>query len=139
MFVGDGGYGTGSTIKGHIRYGGPWKPRMHSNLTTVCLTNEHKPSQTCIFFFKKVLHPVAVVMKNNRTKIRINRGSFLCVNPDCVSVRSSIATHSRDAISAHAVAPSGIGTLLFGLTFPPFDLKPSQEKAEHFIAAARHF
>ncbi|KAI9480331.1 MAG: hypothetical protein EXX96DRAFT_481019 [Benjaminiella poitrasii] len=135
MFVGDRGYESGSTIKSHVRYGGPWKPRMHSNFTTVCLTNEHNSNQTCIFCFKKILYPVAVVMKNNRT----NRGSFLCVNPDCVSVRSSMTTHSRDTISAHAIALSGIGTLLFGVTFPPFDPKPSQEKAERFIAAARHF
>ncbi|KAI9468270.1 MAG: hypothetical protein EXX96DRAFT_624240 [Benjaminiella poitrasii] len=99
MFVGDRGYGTGSTIKGHGRY---------------------------------VLHPVAVVMKNNQTEIRTNRGSFLCVNPDGVSVRSSMATHSRDTISAHAIALSGIGTLLFGVTFPAFDPKAKSRESRAF-------
>ncbi|KAI9486766.1 MAG: hypothetical protein EXX96DRAFT_473364, partial [Benjaminiella poitrasii] len=128
-----------SRIKGYVRYDDSWKLMIRSDFTTVCLTNEYSSSQNCIFCFKKVMHPVVVVMKNNRTEIQSNRGSFICVNPDCISVRSTMATHSRDTISAHAIALSGIDTLLIGATFPPFDPKSSQEKAESFIATAQHF
>ncbi|KAI8091495.1 hypothetical protein BDF21DRAFT_332254, partial [Thamnidium elegans] len=50
MFVGDRGYGIGSTIKGHARQGGLWKPKKHSLYSSVCITNEHNSSQTCIFY-----------------------------------------------------------------------------------------
>ncbi|KAI9249362.1 hypothetical protein EDC94DRAFT_527773, partial [Helicostylum pulchrum] len=32
MFIGDRGYGVGSNIKGHIKYGGKWKPAIHISL-----------------------------------------------------------------------------------------------------------
>ncbi|KAI9482808.1 MAG: hypothetical protein EXX96DRAFT_555672 [Benjaminiella poitrasii] len=90
--------------------------------TTVCLTNEHKPD---LYASKKCC--IAVVMNNNQTETQTNRGSFLCVNPDRVSVRSS-----RDTISALAIDLSGIGTLFFGLIFPPFDPKPSSRESQAF-------
>jgi hypothetical protein len=46
MFIGDRGHGTGSRIKGHIKYGG------HGHVP-VAITNEHNSSQTCVYCFKK--------------------------------------------------------------------------------------
>ncbi|KAI9255002.1 hypothetical protein EDC94DRAFT_587345 [Helicostylum pulchrum] len=59
MFVGDRGYGFGSTIKGHLKYCGVWKLKIHSLYTSVCETKEHNTSQTCVFCFKKQ-QPVSV-------------------------------------------------------------------------------
>ncbi|ORE16801.1 hypothetical protein BCV71DRAFT_182751, partial [Rhizopus microsporus] len=39
MFVGDRGYCVGSTIKGHLKYGGQWKPRKNSLYTLLKVVN----------------------------------------------------------------------------------------------------
>ncbi|KAI8082293.1 hypothetical protein BDF21DRAFT_338573, partial [Thamnidium elegans] len=56
MLTGDRDYCHGSSIKGHLKYGGVWKHKLHSNLvkeirgTSVC-TNEH-----CILALKNETH-----------------------------------------------------------------------------------
>ncbi len=57
MFIGNRGYGYGSRIKGHRRFGSFWKQKIHSKYTTVLLTNESKTSQTCVFCFSTIVHP----------------------------------------------------------------------------------
>ncbi|KAL0137715.1 hypothetical protein V8B55DRAFT_1317116, partial [Mucor lusitanicus] len=47
LLVGDRGTGVGSRIKGHLRYGGHWKSKIHGRYTSVCITNEHHSSQAC--------------------------------------------------------------------------------------------
>ncbi|ORE01496.1 hypothetical protein BCV72DRAFT_236312 [Rhizopus microsporus var. microsporus] len=61
MFVGDRGLCIGSKIKGFLKYGGNWKSNKDSLYTTVCITNEHNTSQTCLFCFKKLLNPYRLV------------------------------------------------------------------------------
>ena len=53
MFVGDRGYYVGSTIKGHLKYGGQWKSRKNSLYTSICITNKHNTSQTCLFLLQE--------------------------------------------------------------------------------------
>jgi hypothetical protein len=60
MFIGDRGTGVGSTIRGHRRYGGKWKQKIHGRNTTVCIIKEHKTSQTCVYCFSPVIHPPKV-------------------------------------------------------------------------------
>jgi Fanconi anemia group M protein len=57
MFTGNRGYGIGSPIKGHLKYGGTWKPYNYSYYTPVVITNEHNTSQNCPFCFQKLAYP----------------------------------------------------------------------------------
>lgn len=54
MFAGDRGLCIGSKIKGFLKYGGNWKSNKNSLYMTVCITNKHNTSQTCLFCFKKL-------------------------------------------------------------------------------------
>jgi hypothetical protein len=86
MFIGDRGYGYGSKIKGHRRFGGFWKQKIHSKYTTVLVTNENKTSQICVYCFSSIVHPKReVIVKGKRVYKEVN-GSFMCTNPKCVSV-----------------------------------------------------
>ncbi|CEJ02966.1 hypothetical protein RMCBS344292_16958 [Rhizopus microsporus] len=72
MFIGDSGLCFGSSIKGYQRYGGYWKPIKHSLYTSVCITSEYNTSQTCIFCFKKLLHPKrSTADKNGRINLKM--------------------------------------------------------------------
>lgn len=73
MFVGDRGYGIGSVIKGHSRQGGVWKPQKHSLYTSVCITNEHNTSQTCLFCLKNFFIPLQLgLIKLDRKKSNLS-------------------------------------------------------------------
>ncbi|KAK4509272.1 uncharacterized protein ATC70_007622 [Mucor velutinosus] len=127
MFIGDRGLCVGSRLKGHLKYGGKWKPRLHSSVATVHTTNEHKTSQTCMYCFGPTSHPTqSIKSKDGKTKTRSIHGAFLCLNPACVSVLNHIAIQGRDKTSALAIAVSGLSTLLFRQPFPVFNPKPSQ-------------
>ncbi|KAI9470663.1 MAG: hypothetical protein EXX96DRAFT_585315 [Benjaminiella poitrasii] len=63
MFVGDRGFGVGSRIQGHLRYGGNWKAQKHSLYTSVCVTNEHNSSKICSFCFHKISHPLSAAIR----------------------------------------------------------------------------
>ncbi|CAO3655061.1 unnamed protein product [Mucor fragilis] len=119
MFIGDRGLCVGSRLKGHLKYGGKWKPRLHQAVATVCTTNEHKTSQTCIYCFGPTSHPTQTIKaKDGRTKTKSIHGAFLCLNPNCVSVVNSRAIQSRDKMSALAIAVSGLSSLLFKQPLP---------------------
>ncbi|ORE00835.1 hypothetical protein BCV72DRAFT_324767 [Rhizopus microsporus var. microsporus] len=120
MFIGDKGYCVDSTIKGHLKYEDQWKSRKNSLYTSVCITNEHNTSQTCLFCFKKLQHPLRVT---GNVKLKIVSGTFQCINLECTSVLADMATHARDSLSAMAIDLSGLATLLFGATFLQFDPK----------------
>ncbi|KAI9259844.1 hypothetical protein EDC94DRAFT_585685 [Helicostylum pulchrum] len=86
-FVGDRGAGVGSRIKGHRRYGGKW-------LGNVCITNEHMPSQTCVYCFQHLERPLLIEEKDGKIKRRYTKGSLIYINPGCVSVKHHRATKS---------------------------------------------
>ncbi|OAD01350.1 hypothetical protein MUCCIDRAFT_112793 [Mucor lusitanicus CBS 277.49] len=127
MFIGDRGLCVGSRLKGHMKYGGKWKPRLHSSVAKVHTTNEHKTSQTCMYCFGPTSHPVqAIKAKNGNTRTKLTNGAFLCLNPECVSVVNHRAIQGRDRTSAMAIAVSGLSSLLFNQPLPVFNPKPSQ-------------
>ncbi|KAI9482747.1 MAG: hypothetical protein EXX96DRAFT_453159, partial [Benjaminiella poitrasii] len=101
MFVGDRGLGIGSRLKGHLKYGGNWKPVKNSLFTPVLVTNEHNSSQTCLFCYKKLSHPVgAMTNKKGEKRLKTTLGSFVCLNPLCLSVLSGGTTKRRDTMSS---------------------------------------
>ncbi|KAI9251157.1 hypothetical protein EDC94DRAFT_526688, partial [Helicostylum pulchrum] len=116
-------YGVGSAIKGHPKYGGVWKPKIHSSYTSVCETNEHNTSQTCVFCFKKTTYPMSVSLKNNKTIMKTINGTSVCSNNNRVSVKLDCSHKSRDSVSALAIGISGLTSLIFGLPLPPFNPK----------------
>jgi hypothetical protein len=78
MFIGDGGMGVGSTIKGFRRYGGKWKQELHDINVNVCITNESMTPQTCIYCFSKLGNPIhRKIIKDKKIKTKV-KGSFLC-------------------------------------------------------------
>ena len=112
MFVGDRGTGVGSRVKGFMRYGGKWKENMHAEAINVCVTNENKKSQICVFCFKKLAHPKRKEVKDGKTAFKSTNGAFMCTNPSCVSVKNRRAVKSRDALSVLA-----IGLVDFSIVF----------------------
>ncbi|ORE14342.1 hypothetical protein BCV71DRAFT_160682, partial [Rhizopus microsporus] len=112
----------GSKIKGFLKYGGNWKLNKDSLYTTVCITNEHNTLQICLFCFKKLLNSYRLVQgKNNKVRLKQVKGSFVCMHPKCQSICARKATHSRDMVSATAIALAGLSTLLVGVSFPEFN------------------
>lgn len=124
MFIGDRGAGARSTIKEHTRYGGEWKQRLHSQYTNIVITNENKTAQTCVYCFSHIRHPKYRITRNEK-KLYINiNGSFLCINPKCISViLGEEAVQSRDSVSAI----SGSSKLLFQETLLWFSLNKTSQ------------
>ncbi|ORE06554.1 hypothetical protein BCV72DRAFT_207244, partial [Rhizopus microsporus var. microsporus] len=128
--------GYPSTIKGHLKYGRQWKPRKNNLYSFVCITNEHNTSQTCLFCFKKLQHPLRAT---RNVKLNVVNGTFQCINPVCPSVLADKATHARDSLSVMTISLSGLATLLFGATLPQFDSKRSLSKTTEFERLAATF
>ncbi|CEP18628.1 hypothetical protein [Parasitella parasitica] len=114
MLIGNRGHCVGSSIKGHWRFGGHWKEERHARYTPVLITNEHNTSQTCIFCFRKLLHPIA--FKDDR--LRQGKDTFLCYNESCPHKYKPM---SQDKLLALVTGLSGACHLLFGVTFLAFD------------------
>ncbi|KAI9480501.1 MAG: hypothetical protein EXX96DRAFT_617484 [Benjaminiella poitrasii] len=53
------------------------------------------------------------IQHSHQQVLMANRGSFICVNPQYVSVRSAMIAHSRDTVSATAIGLSELSTLIF--------------------------
>ncbi|ORE06596.1 hypothetical protein BCV72DRAFT_207170, partial [Rhizopus microsporus var. microsporus] len=51
--------------------GGKWKENMHTEAINVCVTNENKTSQICVFCFKKLAHPKPKEIKMERQHSRV--------------------------------------------------------------------
>ena len=80
MMIGDRGFGVGSRIRGHLRYGGIWEQDMYARHTTVCITNENYTSQTCVYCFNKLQHPKQHIQAKGKTVYRDMKGAFHCLN-----------------------------------------------------------
>ena len=132
LFVGDRGFGVGSRIKGHQRFGGTWKQQIHGRYTPTMVTNEYNSSQTCLFCFRKLSHPMKVV----EGEVKATTGSFVCLNDQCPNAFRVVC---RDQVSALAIGLSGLASLLFGVTFPCFDPRPSRAKRQLFNDTALSF
>ena len=130
MMIGDRGFGVGSRIKKHLRYGGTWKQDLHAKYTTVCITNENNTSQTCVYCFKKLSYSKRRIVKENKVIYKEVKGSFVCYNTHCPSLKNGCNTSSRDKVSAMAIAISGISKLLFHDTLPCFKTNFSPSDTE---------
>ncbi|KAL0095493.1 hypothetical protein J3Q64DRAFT_1629365, partial [Phycomyces blakesleeanus] len=84
IFIGVWGTGVGFRIKGFRKYGGKWKQKIHGEAANVCITNECKTSQTCIFCFSPLTSPRIPGKKEGSYKI--NKDVFLCINLNCITV-----------------------------------------------------
>ncbi|KAL4208518.1 hypothetical protein AB4K20DRAFT_1869241 [Rhizopus microsporus] len=111
----------GSKIKGFLKYGGNWKLNKDSLYTT--LLNSYRLVQG----------------KNNKVRLKQVKGSFVCMHPKCQSICARKATHSRDMVSATAIALAGLSTLLVGVSFPEFNPRKSQLDTDKFEDLAAHF
>ncbi|KAI9473566.1 MAG: hypothetical protein EXX96DRAFT_596676 [Benjaminiella poitrasii] len=120
MFVCDRGFGVGSRIQEHLRYGGNWKAQKHSLYTFVCVINEHNSSKTCSFCFHKISHPIKILNKDGRKIIKTVNDTSVCSNPNCISVKAKSLHRGRDSLSALIIGLSGLASLLFGCTFTIF-------------------
>ncbi|CEG63524.1 hypothetical protein RMATCC62417_00653 [Rhizopus microsporus] len=125
MFMGDRGIGIGSTIKGYRRYGGQWKQNRHSKDVAVCITNEHKTSQTCTYCFGQLRRPTARYLVSGKTVKRRVKATFTCFNRQCILWQERRSCQTRDTVSAAAIALSSLTMTLFGETLPPFNPKIS--------------
>ncbi|ORE16862.1 hypothetical protein BCV71DRAFT_270875 [Rhizopus microsporus] len=86
---------------------------MHAKAINVCVTNENKPFQICVFCFKKLAHPKRKEVKNGKAIFKSINGAFMCTNPSCVSVKNRKAAKSRNALSALAIGLVGFSIVLF--------------------------
>ncbi|EPB84962.1 hypothetical protein HMPREF1544_08240 [Mucor circinelloides 1006PhL] len=68
MFVFDRGHDVGSHIRGHQRFGGAWKQKLHGRYTPTLITNEYNSSQTCLFCFHKLSHPMVASQRQQDQK-----------------------------------------------------------------------
>lgn len=134
MFIGNRGTGASSRIKGLRRYGGKWKENIHSEAVNVCLANENMTSQTCVFCFNRLNHPLVEQINNGKCFMKKIQVTLYCTNPSCVSVLSRRAIKSRDSISALAISLVGLSTILFRSPFPTFQThKVSEKNVEEHI------
>ncbi|KAI8875664.1 hypothetical protein K501DRAFT_280152 [Backusella circina FSU 941] len=65
-----------------------WKQELHGRNTTVCITNEYKTSQTCVYCFSPIVHPPQRLVIKNKEVLKEFSGASQCINPACVSVVS---------------------------------------------------
>ncbi|OAD73728.1 hypothetical protein PHYBLDRAFT_168162 [Phycomyces blakesleeanus NRRL 1555(-)] len=128
--------GAGSRVKGFGKYGGKWKQNIHGEAVNVCITNECKTSRTCIFCFSPLTNP-RIPGKKKRS-YKVNKGTFLCINPRCITVNNRCASKPRDGLSALAIALVGLSSVIFGAAPPPF-YNVSQITAEHYTKITSDF
>ncbi|KAL9541855.1 hypothetical protein MBANPS3_008895 [Mucor bainieri] len=132
LFVGDRGFGIGLRIKKHQRFGGPWKQNIHGRYTPTVITYEYNSSQTCLFCFRKLCHPMTVT----NSEVEATNGSFVCFNDNCPNTYKVMC---RDQVSALAIGLAGLASVLFGVTLPCFDPRPSHQKQNLFNDLALTF
>ncbi|KAI9256864.1 hypothetical protein EDC94DRAFT_616002 [Helicostylum pulchrum] len=132
MFIGDRGHGIVSSIKGHQRFGGFQKQNKHGQNTLTLVTNEYNSSQTCLFCFDKLFHPVSATAD----KITIAKGTFICLSSNCPKAFKLMC---RDKVSALAIGLTGLAYLLFGSIFPCFDETSTRTSNAQFFDSALDF
>jgi hypothetical protein len=104
---------------------------MEGTLSHLLQTNITVHRYVC-FASKKLAHPQVACDK----VIKINNGSFICLNDKC---HSKYVVMSREKLYALAIDLAGIAQLLFGVTSPCFDHQPTNEKELRFNKLALAF
>ncbi|ORE08292.1 hypothetical protein BCV72DRAFT_91333 [Rhizopus microsporus var. microsporus] len=87
-------------------------------------------SQTCLYCFSKLDHPIQRKTEKGRQISFKSKGSFLCRNPKCVVVRNNKASKSRGPLSALAIGISGLCKLLFKQILPIFSPRISHSNTD---------
>jgi hypothetical protein len=93
---------------------------MRGRRGNVCITSEYRTSQTCRFCIEQLEHPQLIENKNGKIIKKSKKGSLMCVNLDCVSVKYGRSTKSRDALSSLAIGLSGLTSCILGMPIPHF-------------------
>ncbi|CAO3646917.1 unnamed protein product [Mucor hiemalis] len=133
QFVGDRGTGVGTRIKGYRKYGGRWLENMRGQRGNVCLTDEYRTSQTCVYCFSQLEHPYFIEQKNGKLTKKSTKGSLMCVNLECVTAKYHRSVKSRDALSSLAIGLTGLSMCLLGKPIPHFSQNSiSQYETEKF-------
>lgn len=76
-FVGDRGFGVGSSIKDHLKYGGKWKQETRSKYTNTVITNVNMTPHTCLYRYSKLDHPVHVTTIEGKKIHRTSKEPFI--------------------------------------------------------------
>ncbi|KAL0092403.1 hypothetical protein J3Q64DRAFT_1623990, partial [Phycomyces blakesleeanus] len=118
LFIGDQGTGAGFQIKAFRKCSGKWKQNIHGEAVNICITNECKTSQSCILCFSPLTSPRIPGKKEGSYKV--NKGTFLCINLRCITVKNRCSSSPRDALLALAIALVGLGSVIFGAAPSPF-------------------
>ena len=105
---------------------------MEGTLSHLLQTNITVHRHVCFASKKKSAHPQVACNK----VIKINNGSFICLNDKC---HSKYVVMSREKLYALAIDLAGIDQLLFGVTSPCFDYQPTKEKELQFNKLALTF
>jgi hypothetical protein len=113
---------------------------MRGRRGNVCITSQYRTSQTCLFCFEQLDQPQLIENKNGKIIKKLTKGSLMCVNSACVSVKYGISTKSRDALSSLAIGFSGLTSCILGMPIPHFSqTKISQYETEDFKIKASVF
>lgn len=133
MMIGTQGTCVGSTIKKHLRWGGKQLRKRHRRYTVVAMTNEYRPSQTCVGCFGSVVRPSGRKMIDGKLKTVPVNGASICFNTKCPMYRKSINTQNRDTEAAVCIALAGASQLLAGPTCPRYADPVITKLANHFL------
>ncbi|KAG2229555.1 hypothetical protein INT48_006770 [Thamnidium elegans] len=111
MLTGIRGYCHGSSIKGHLKYGGVWKPKLHMLKT-----------------------------KKGNLVMEI-RGTSVCANEHCILALKNETHKGRDAVSAIAICISGSTMSLLKMQHPSFSYNKysSENNTDDFRSKAEVF
>ncbi|KAI8097644.1 uncharacterized protein BX664DRAFT_326896 [Halteromyces radiatus] len=113
FFYGAAGRGTGSRIKGFLR-------RSHIDViatieqqSKVFITDEYRTTKLCCLCHHVVNHP-------RKQSGKLNLGTVICVNPECIGKKFGCIARSRDANASMNMIMSGLQQELYGSMPSPF-------------------
>ncbi|KAI8338329.1 hypothetical protein EDC96DRAFT_450154 [Choanephora cucurbitarum] len=102
MLVSDIDCSFGSPIRVRVRLGGLWKAKGHSLYTSVCMTDEHDTSQSCVF------------VKGGKEDLKVINGTSVCSNKTCIRHLAKQSRTPKDSLCVLAIGVSGASKLIQG-------------------------
>lgn len=138
MCIGSAGTAVGARIKGHAKRGGKTIRHRHGRYLPVAMTNEFRTSQTCCFCFNPIIHPAQRKLVKDEWKKVTNKGTSICVNPECTAFKAGRAAQNRDVQAAACIAIAGATTLLTGKPLACFDNTSEKCTGQHRIPTVTH-
>ena len=138
MCIASSGTAVGARIKGHAKRGGRTIRNRHGRHVPVAMTNEFRTSQTCCVCFNPIIHPTQRKLVKDQWKKVSNKGTSICVNPECRAFKAGHAAQTRDVQAAVCIAIAGATTLLTGKPLACFDNTSEKCTGQHRIPTATH-